>query len=188
MSARARRLPAEEGLWVFVIADMTVLAIFFNVFAYYRRLEPAIFQAGQATLITFFGLVNTVILLTSSWFMVLALRAVRSRERRKVVTRIAMAVACGMAFSVLKIIEYAGKVAAGHTPLTNDFYMLYFMFTGLHFLHLVIGMIALVALIGLARKTEWNDAHVSYFESGAVYWHMVDLLWAVLFPLIYLIR
>ena len=188
MSAGARRLPAEEGLWAFVIADMTVFAIFFNVFAYYRAREPDIFHSGQTTLDTSLGLANTLILLTSSLFIVLALGAVRQHDRAKVVTRLTIALLCGVTFGALKIVEYSEKVSAGYTPVSNDFYMLYFVFTGIHLLHLTIGAVAVLAIIGLARRTDWNEGHVRYFESVAIYWHMVDLLWVILFSLIYLVR
>lgn len=183
-----RRLPAEEGIWAFVFADMVVFAIFFNVFAYYHHLEPAVFHAGQNSLAIGLGLINTFILLASSWSMVLALRAVRARARRATIARLLVTLGCGGAFAALKIVEYSAKVAAGHYPVSDNFYMLYFMFTGIHLLHLIVGMVAVGCLAGFARTTDWSEAHVRYFEGGAVYWHMVDLLWVVLFPLIYLVR
>lgn len=188
MNPKIRRLPAEEGLWFFVLADMTVFALFFNIFAYYRGLEPDVFRAGQATLSVGIGVANTLILLCSSWFAVLAMRAVHARNAGRARSFFFAAIVCGLAFAALKLFEYSAKVSAGHTPASDNFYMLYFAFTGIHFLHLIVGVGFLAAMIGLARTTDWNDAHRRYFECGTTYWHMVDALWVVLFPIIYLVR
>jgi nitric oxide reductase NorE protein len=183
-----RRLPAEEGVWAFVIGDMVVFGIFFNVFAYYHRIEPVLFTAGQQSLNAAIGLANTFILLTSSWFVVLALRAVRARRRQAAMRWLGGGVGCGILFILLKLFEYSLKIRVGINVTTNDFYMLYFMFTGIHLLHLMIGSGILVSLILLARRSDWSVEHIRYFESGAIFWHMVDLLWIVLFPLIFLVR
>lgn len=167
---------------------MTLFAIFFNVFSWYRGLEPEVFRDGQLTLDARFGLANTFILLTSSWFVVLALRAVREHRRYTALRHLAGALLCGLGFVALKIVEYGAKIGAGITLNTNDFYMLYFMFTGIHLLHLILGLGVLVFLMSLSRRTEWSDSHIRFFEGGAVFWHMVDLLWIILFPLIYLVR
>jgi nitric oxide reductase NorE protein len=98
-----------------------------------------------------------------------------------------MAVACGVAFGAVKIFEYRSKIVHGVTMLTNDFYMYYFALTGLHFVHLVIGIVVLTVLLTKARGGMTGD-YQRYLESGASYWHMVDLLWIMLFPLLYLVH
>ena len=183
-----RRLSAEEGVWVFIGGDMAMFALFFNVYAHYRALAPELFNASQATLDARIGLVNMLLLLTGSWFIVQALRAVRSHERAIARRWIAAGMACGAGFSVLKVLEYTLKVRDGVTLVTNDFFMYYFMFTGVHFVHLLLGMAVLVYLFAMARSTDWAEKDVRLFEGGFAYWHMVDLLWIVLFPLIYLVR
>jgi len=104
---------------------------------------------------------------------------------------------CGLGFAAVKIIEYREKITAGITLTTNDFYMYYYIFTGLHFLHVLIGMGVLVFLwfkarAAVQRKGELSDGdnekEMMLIESGASYWHMVDLLWIVLFPLLYLMK
>ena len=183
-----RRLSAEEGVWVFIGGDMAMFALFFNVYAYYRALTPELFNASQATLDARIGLVNMLLLLTGSWFIVQALRAVRLHERETARRWIAAGLACGAGFCVLKVLEYTLKIRAGITLVTNDFYMYYFMFTGVHFVHLLLGMAVLLYLFAKARRTDWADKELRLFEGGFAYWHMVDLLWIVLFPLIYLVR
>lgn len=183
-----RRLPAEEGVWVFIFADIMLFTAFFNVFVYYRARAPQLFSAGQATLDWHFGLSNTVLLLTSSWFVACAMGAVRRHRRRAAYAWFGAALACGLGFGVLKVIEYAHKIVAGITLTTNDFYMYYFMFTGLHLVHLLLGMAVLLYLLVRLQKPAWSESDVRACEGGAAYWHLVDLLWIVLFPLIYLLR
>lgn len=185
---KERRLPAEEGIWIFIIADIFLFAVFFNVFAFYRARDLVLFRAGQASLDWHLGLIYTLLLLTSSWFVACALRSVRKGLRRPATAWLSAAVACGLGFSALKLVEYAQKLKVGINLTTNDFYMYYFMFTGLHFLHLLLGMAVLLYLLALLRKTEWSKSDIRLFEGGAAYWHMVDLLWIVLFPLIYLLK
>ena len=91
-------------------------------------------------------------------------------------------------FVVIKGIEYHEKIAAGLTPSTNEFFMYYFVLTGLHLAHVVIGLIVLTVLSRLARKRAPTRTHIAFFEGGACFWHMVDLLWLIIFPLIFLVH
>jgi nitric oxide reductase NorE protein len=98
------------------------------------------------------------------------------------------AFACGLVFIAVKVFEYHERIAAGQTPSENDFYTLYFILTGLHLFHLIIGLGVLTSLWFLARKPELTKHQWAFFEGGTCFWHMVDLLWIVLFPLIFLVR
>jgi nitric oxide reductase NorE protein len=89
---------------------------------------------------------------------------------------------------IVKVFEYHEKISAGITPSTNEFYMYYFVLTGLHLAHVVIGLAVLLALSRLARKPEPSRTHIAFFEGGGCFWHMVDLLWIVIFPLLFLVR
>src|SRR5262245_4861323 len=117
----------------------------------------------------------------------MAVEAARRRLQRALVGCLGMALACGVAFGAVKIFEYRSKIVHGVTMLTNDFYMYYFALTGLHFVHLVIGIVVLALLLTKARAGMTAD-YQRYLESGASYWHMVDLLWIMLFPLLYLVH
>jgi len=183
-----RHLPGEEGVWVFIFGDMMIFSLFFCVFTYYRSLEPSLFLASQVHLNQNFGAINTLFLLASSWFVVLAVHSAREYDGRIAPTCLALALACGLGFSIVKILEYSEKIRAGITLVTNDFYMYYYIFTGIHFLHVIIGMAVLLFLIRKTRAGIRTPKDVSILESGASYWHMVDLLWIVLFPLLYLMR
>ncbi|KJS08955.1 MAG: hypothetical protein VR73_03685 [Gammaproteobacteria bacterium BRH_c0] len=183
-----RHMPGEEGVWVFIMGDMTVFALFFLVFAWYSGQAPELFAASQATLNAGYGLFNTCLLLTSSWFVVLAMNAVRHRLDRQAAVLFVLAACCGLGFSVIKVLEYGEKIGAGLVPVTNDFYMFYYILTGLHFVHVVIGMIVVLFMALRAWRGVNLRTHLSFLEGGASYWHMVDLLWIVLFPLIYLMK
>lgn len=182
-----RRLPAEEGLWAFIIGDMVLFAIFFNVFLYYARLEPDVFVAGQNALDTEIGLLNTFVLLISSWFVVLGVRAVRAGVASRARHCFISASLLGVTFVVVKIFEYSGKISAGYTPANDMFFMLYYVFTGIHLAHVILGIAFLAVVIRFSDNAANEGKHTSLIEGGAIFWHMVDLLWIVLFPLIYLV-
>lgn len=182
------RLPGEAGVWVLIVGDMAVFGIFFAVFSYYRGLDPATFAAAQAQLNQTYGVVNTLLLLASSWLVAIAVQTARAGEGSVAPRCFALAGLCGLGFGGIKIIEYSEKIAAGITLTTNDFFMYYYMFTGIHFFHLLVGLVVLLFLWRRARAGIRTPGDLVFLESGASYWHMVDLLWIVLFSLLYLLR
>ncbi|TMH77763.1 MAG: cytochrome c oxidase subunit 3 family protein [Betaproteobacteria bacterium] len=184
----ARRLPGIEGVWVFVAADLTVFGLFFVSFVRDRGRDAALFEQARQTLDADIGGVNTLILLTSSWFVALAVQAAQAGAARRIPRLLAWAAACGLAFAVLKVIEYAHKLRAGTSMLTNDFYMYYFTLTGIHLLHVAAGTVILLILWSKARAGAYGSGNCAGLESGATFWHMVDLLWVVIFPLLYLLK
>lgn len=182
-------IPGEAGTWIFLFGDMCVFAVLFCVFLNARRFSPAAFAHDQAELNANLGAINTVLLLVSSLCVVMAVRAVRSGVHRTLAPRfIAVAWVCGAGFLIIKATEYAEKVRHGITPQSSEFFMYYFVLTGLHAFHVVVGLLVLLVLFALARKLELSAHQFAFFEGGACFWHMVDLLWIVLFPLIFLVR
>jgi len=185
---KRRHLPGVEGIWVFVAADMTVFGILFACFMTGRRGNPALFEQSRHALNPDFGGVNTLILLTSSWFVVMALAAVRASRFRTAQHWLGGAFLCGVAFMISKAIEYTQKLTSGITLMTNDFFMYYFTMTGIHLMHVVAGNVVLAVMWTKARARSFDPAKPTALECGATYWHMVDLLWIMLFPLLYLMR
>lgn len=181
-------LPGDPGLWVFILADMTAFALFFLLFTLGRMADPPLYDQSRLALDPAFGIANTLILLTSSWMMVQAVEAARAAERRRTILFLVLTILTGSGFAVTKVVEYAGKVSAGITMLTNDFFMYYFTFTGIHFLHFLIGMGALAVTLAKAWAQPMDAGFRRWVESVGCYWHMVDLLWIMLFPLLYLQR
>jgi nitric oxide reductase NorE protein len=182
------RIPGEEGIWILIFGDLLVFSLFFIIFLYYRGQNAELFDASQAHLNQALGAINTLLMLSSSWFVATAVQAARKNLARLTQLCFMMAFACGVAFGVVKVLEYAEKIRAGITLNTNDFYMYYFVFTGIHFLHVLIGMGVLSVLAVYSRAGTFNESKIRHFESGASFWHLVDLLWIVLFALLYLIK
>lgn len=186
-SAPARHLPGEVGIWVFILGDMLVFGLLFSTFLYYRGEAPEMYAHSQEALNRNYGAFNTILLLTSSWFVAMAVHRAK-RGAAHVPALIAAAFACGFGFGVVKFFEYGEKIAAGITLTTNDFYMYYYVLTGLHFMHVLIGMAVLSYLWTRSRRSTSAPGDLVAMESGASFWHLVDLLWIVLFPLLYLVR
>lgn len=185
-SVRARHMPGEPGIWVFIFGDMMVFTLFFVTFAWYRGENMDLFAASHALLNQVFGVINTFLMLSSSWFVATAVRMARENRPRLVVAGFGGAFLCGIGFVVSKVFEYGEKIRAGITPATNDFFMYYYVFTGIHLMHVLIGMGVLAFMAAYARSGAFDTHKVRNLESGASFWHVVDLLWIVLFALLYL--
>ena len=183
---RERHLPGEEGVWVFIGGDLVVFALFFVAFAIARMNDPALFETSQATLDRGLGLLNTLILLTSSWFVARAVAKVRAGQldARKYIFG---AIALGLGFVVVKAVEYSAKISAGLTLNTNEFFIYYFMFTGIHLLHVLIGLGVLIFTASQFEQSGKMKGGIALIEGSGAFWHLVDLLWIVLFALFYLI-
>lgn len=182
------RIPGEVGVWVFILGDMLIFALLFAVFVYYRSADIALFSKAQRSLNQSFGVLNTRLLLTSSWFVVHAVEAARERRAPQARTLLGAAFGCGLGFMLVKYFEYGEKLAAGLTITTNDFFMYYTLLTGIHLLHVTLGMAVLAYLWARLRVAPDLDDPVTAIESGASFWHMVDILWIILFALVYLLR
>jgi nitric oxide reductase NorE protein len=185
---RPRKIPGEEGIWVFVLGDMTVFALFFATFMYSRGKNPAVFARDHAELHVALGTVNTVLLLSSSLLVVLAVQRVLAGRRVGAWRLIAGALCCGAGFVAVKAVEWTQLFAARKGVGSGEFFSYYFMFTGIHLLHVLIGLVVLSRLIVVTRRTEFTDKQTRLCETGGIFWHMVDLLWVVLFALFYLVR
>lgn len=146
------------------------------------------FASSQAELSQWRGVVNTLLLLTSSLCVAAAVKAGRHGEPEAARPLLAAALAGGAGFWLVKVSEYRELFAADLSPATNDFFMYYFVLTWLHLLHLLVGMGVLAFLRSLVRRAELTPKQVGYLEAGGCYWHMVDVIWIVLFPLLYLMR
>lgn len=187
VAAPRRRIPGEQGTWVFLFGDMLVFAVFFGTFLVERASAPELFDQGRRTLQLNVGLINTLVLLTSSLCVVVYLGALRSGSGGLATRAVSAAIGSGVLFVALKVSEYVSLGAAGHGPGASDFYLYYFILTGLHLLHVCVGIGVLVALLGQARVSEVSSTRMALIEGGACFWHLVDLLWIVLFPLLYLV-
>lgn len=182
------RLPGDLAIWVFILAEMLVFAVFFAAYAFARAHDPEMFNFYQQTLDRNAGAINTLLLVTGSWFVVLAVQAAHRDDKAIIPRHIALGMLCGAGFLVVKVFEYAAKFGAGISLSTNTFYMFYISLTFFHFMHVILGMVILAVIWTQARKGAYGRGNCNGLESGAAYWHMVDLLWIILFPLVYVMR
>jgi nitric oxide reductase NorE protein len=174
------RLPGNPLMWVLILSELLVFGAFFVGFAVVRLLHPEMVLAGQATLSIALGGANTLILVTSGY---LAARAVEARMDSGVQASrwwLGGAVGLGACFLAIKGVEYADKAAQGLGIESDSFWTLFYLMTGFHALHVIMGMVILI-VVG------WKNS-VENLETGAAFWHMVDLIWIILVPLVYLLR
>jgi nitric oxide reductase NorE protein len=182
-----RRIPGESGTWVFLFGDMVVFGVFFVTFMVERAKAPEAFDVARRTLHIGVGVTNTLVLLTSSLCVVIAMGAMRSGMKSIAAKALYAAIGCGLVFIGLKVFEYVALASAGHGPGANNFYLYYFILTGLHLLHVCIGLAVLILLVTQARRDELSATRLALIEGGACFWHLVDLLWIFLFALLYLV-
>lgn len=181
-------LPGETGVWMFIIGDVLVFSLLFSVFVYDRSQEVALFVEQQQLLNQTLGLLNTVLLLTSSWLVALAVHGARAGQLPRARGCFVLAILCGIGFVVIKYFEWGEKIAANLTIETNNFFMYYYLMTGIHLMHMVIGIGVLIFLWQFVRDAKFDAQGVGVLESGACFWHLVDILWIALFALLYLMR
>ncbi len=182
-----RRLPAEPGIWLFIFGDLLVFGYIYLVYLNYWHQDKEIFSRSQRELSLGLGIIYTVLLLTSSLFMATAMAALRDRDRARASRFAATAFACGAAFALLKAFEYHNKIDAGITPETNHFFLFYFILTGTHLMHLLIGLTALIFFFAVCRQTSpISPLRMKLAEGCGCFWHMVDMIWITIFPLVYL--
>tara|TARA_R110001599_G_scaffold353591_1_gene594115 strand:- start:6201 stop:6818 length:618 start_codon:yes stop_codon:yes gene_type:complete len=175
------------GIHFFILADLLVFTALFVGFMVERAEEVALFNESASILDPWTGILNTLILVTSGVCVVFAVNA--ARLGRAVIARrwILAAFVIGLGFGISKIVEYENTISLGITMHTNDFYMFYYALTGAHFLHFFGGMAALAVIWHLASNKTVDGPFFGTIESVGLYWHMVDLLWLFIFPLLYLL-
>ncbi len=180
--------PGDLVIWIFILAELLVFGVFFAAYAFTRAGHVELFNTYQLTLDRNAALINTVALITSSYFVVRAVAAIRADDSRGCYRWLLAALAMGALFLVVKSAEYHHHFSQGINLSTNTFYMFYLSLTFFHFLHVVLGMMILLAVALKARRGGYSAAEHTGVETGASYWHMVDLVWMILFPLVYVMR
>jgi nitric oxide reductase NorE protein len=179
-------VPGDSSMWFFVIGDLLIFGVYFVGYMYFRGQNHELFLAGQAQLNLHIGAVNTVVLLTSSLFVALGVAAARAGNRADALRQFWIALAFGAAFPLLKMFEWIPEISNGLTPGKNLFFMYYYVMTGMHLCHVALGLVILCFIIRNVKVAQVPN--ISFVETGATYWHMVDVLWLVLFALLYLMR
>jgi len=161
-----KRVPGEEGTWVFIYGDMMIFAVIFVTYLRYRGQQIDPFNDSQETLVREFGAANTFLLLTSSLFVAVGIRAINKRRADLAPLMFIGAMAYGLAFAAFKFVEYGEKLSVGITPATNNFYMYYFVLTG-HFFHLIVRMAILALITRASSRTAHTAKQYALIEGGA---------------------
>ena len=193
-------IPGEAGIWAFILVDFSVFGGYFGVFLTLRARQPVDWLAGSQALSPTHGAINTAFMLTASMFMALFIQHIRRGEVAVARKLLVGAGICGAAFIVNKPIEWIGQLRAGNGAHRSEFFQLYFLLTGIHLLHVIAAVFVVLYLWRRAAKVGTVSAsnarphpgptvlQARLFENGASYWHLVDLIWMVLFALFYLVR
>jgi nitric oxide reductase NorE protein len=176
-----------DGFWTFLFIDMVVFQLIFFTFMTERARHIVQYTASQANLNELFGLANTLILITSSWMVVKAVNASKVQAPNLVSSYLGISLLLGFVFAVNKLIEYYLEFNAGFSPTTNSFFSFYFFITLVHFLHVIAGMIAMAHFRRHALRRAGDQGYQTGLENVGLFWHLVDVLWIFIFPMLYLV-
>jgi cytochrome c oxidase subunit 3 len=194
---------AKIGMWLFLATEILLFGGLFVGFGMMQSRYPQEFVEAHEHLKRWQGALNTVVLLFSSWTMVMAVDAAKKANKRRTVIFLAITILCACIFLVVKYFEYAHKFEEGWLPgrfyhAVGDaipgshgyatFFAFYFMMTGLHGIHILVGIVLLSWILARANRGEFSEAYYTPIDLVGLYWHIVDVIWIYLFPLYYLIQ
>lgn len=190
---------SKFGMWLFLVTEIMLFGGLFVAYIIFRNLYPEMYVEASHHLNKIMGGTNTIVLLFSSLTMALAIGAAQRNEPKKSARYLIITLLCACAFMVIKYFEYQSKIHHGllpaglytNTELTHPkaplFFSLYFVMTGLHGIHVLIGMICILWVLRRTMRNEFSTEYYTPVELVGLYWHLVDLIWIYLFPLLYLI-
>jgi cytochrome c oxidase subunit 3 len=185
------------GMWLFISTEVLLFGGLFLLYAMYRLKHPAAFHAASGELDRVAGTLNTLVLISSSLLAALSIHALRGGERRSAVRFLGATIALGAAFLAVKAFEWGAKFGHGLYPSSPVllerpagqilYFGLYFTMTGLHAVHVIVGMSVFAYALVLIGRGRLSPERPMLLENGGLFWHLVDVIWIFLFPLFYLI-
>lgn len=188
---------AKLGMWIFIFTELLLFGGLFLVYAVFRNRFSEEFHLSAHQLNAFIGTINTVILLVSSMTIAMSITAIQKGNQPLAFKLILVTIFCAFIFLVNKYFEWGHKIKIDLYPGSDLmiglkhgevlFFSLYFFMTGLHALHIIVGMVLLVIVAVKVKNKKIDASRYVLLENGALYWHLVDLIWIFLFPLLYLI-
>lgn len=190
---------AKLGVWLFLATEILLFGGLFVAYIVFRALYPEMFHEASRTLNRLLGAFNTVVLICSSFTMAMAVNKTQHEETAKAIRYLALTFLFAAAFMAVKYFEYSHKIHEGLLPgahFSNDaishvkaplFFSLYFMMTGLHGIHVLVGMGLILWVLARSKLGQFSKDYYTPVEMTGIYWHLVDLIWIYLFPLLYLI-
>jgi cytochrome c oxidase subunit III len=197
MKKEIDRLGIKIGMWLFLYSEIILFGGLFVLYAAYLHKYPASFAAGGKELNRIIGSLNTIVLLVSSFTVAASITAIQKNAKKLTMGLLGFSLLCGVIFLVNKYFEWGAKIHHGFYPnsetLTNGepglniFFGLYYVITGLHGLHVIIGMVLLSISLVLVALDRVDGEKISMLDNSGLYWHLVDLIWIFVFPLFYLV-
>ena len=190
-------LASKTGMWLFLFTEMLLFGGLFIVYSVYRYRNPVAFHLAAQELSVFIGTINTIILLISSTTIAMSITAIQKNNKKLALLLLGITVILGLAFLVNKYFEWGEHIKEHIYPGSSIlalrghgdvlFYGLYFFMTGLHALHIIIGLVFILVIATSILRDKINSENYVLLENSGLYWHLVDLIWIFLFPLFYLI-
>jgi len=184
----AGRVPGNRGMWVGILCELTEFALMFLAYAWFKQVHPADFHHGPAMLNTASGVWNTVVMLTSGYFAVRALLAIRRNDAAAARNWLVATLAGGIAFLLIKAWEFSWNIDHGVVGTGNSFVAMYYYLTFNHLVHVVWGCLGLIWAILRTSFGAYSPEDHDGLEAAVLYWHATDLAWIVIFPLLYVLR
>ena len=197
MSTRIDKTGIKIGMWLFLYSEIILFGGLFVLYAAYFYKYPEFFAEGGKELNRVMGAVNTIVLLVSSFTVAASITAIQRKAKKQAVGFLLFSILCGATFLVIKYFEWGAKfhhdiypnsetLVSGEVGL-NIFFGLYYVITGLHGLHVIMGMTLLTISLVLVLAGKVTESRYSMLENSGLYWHLVDLIWIFVFPLFYLV-
>ncbi len=188
---------SKLGMWLFIFTELLLFAGLFIVYGVYRYLNPTAFHLAAQQLSVTVGTINTIILLISSATIAMASSSIRLKNKKLTLVLLSITLLMALAFMVNKYFEWQGKIEHGFFPSSETlqglgngdtlFFGLYFFMTGLHALHIIVGLILITIVFIRVNNNSITDENPVLLDNSGLYWHLVDVIWIFLFPLLYLI-
>ena len=190
---------AKFGMWIFLVTEILFFGGLFAAYIVYRAWYPELFTLASEELNTLWGGVNTLVLIGSSLTVAMAIKSAQLNQKKNIIINLGITIALACVFMVIKYFEYTHKFEIGIFPgefytyggvdhaQANIFFSLYYMMTGLHGIHVLIGIGLMIWLVIKANKEAFDSEYYTPLEITGLYWHLVDIIWIFLFPLFYLI-
>ncbi|REL33149.1 cytochrome c oxidase subunit 3 family protein [Rhodohalobacter sp. SW132] len=190
---------SKMGMWVFLVTEILFFGGLFAAYIVYRSWYPELYLMASTELDAFWGTVNTAVLIGSSLTVAMAIRSAQLNQIKGLIINLWITIGLACVFMVIKFFEYQEKFAKGIMPgnyynyegiahdQANIFFSIYYMMTGLHGVHVIIGIGLMLWLVAKAKKGVFSNKYYTPVEITGLYWHLVDVIWIFLFPLLYLI-
>ena len=190
---------SKLGMWIFLVTEVLMFGGLFVAYIIYRSWHPELFYLAAKELDTLLGATNTVVLIASSLTIALAIRAVQTDRIQAAINYMGATIVLAATFMVIKYFEYSDKFAKGILPgaayhydgiahdMAANFFSIYYMMTGLHGIHVIIGMALIAWMMVKAKRGNVHSGYYTPVENTGLFWHLVDIIWIFLFPLLYLI-